>query len=34
MQNYQDKILKQQLELILQSQANGKLVVVELSFED
>ncbi len=34
MQNYQDKYLKQQLELILQAQANGKLVAVEASFED
>lgn len=34
MQNYQDKYLKQQLELILQAQANGKLVAVESYFED
>lgn len=29
MQNYQDKYMKEQVELIAQSQANGKLVVVE-----
>ena len=29
MQNYQDKYLKDQVELIAQSQANGKLVVIE-----
>ncbi len=29
MQNYQDKYIKEQVELIVQSQANGKLVVVE-----
>jgi len=34
MQNYQDKYLKQQLELILQAQANGKLVAVESYSED
>jgi hypothetical protein len=34
MQNYQDKYLKQQLGLIVQAQANGKLVALEVSFAD
>ena len=34
MQNYQDKYLKQQLELIIQAQLLGKVIAVESSFAD
>jgi hypothetical protein len=33
MQNYQDKYMKEQVELISQSQTNGKLVVVETEYD-
>ena len=34
MQNYQDKYLKERVELIAQSQANGKLVAIETEHSD
>ena len=34
MQNYQDKNLKERVEMIAQSQTNGKLVAIETDYDD